>query len=162
MIVPKQILILLAGIPATGKSTFARHLARKHGFAHYDLECYPPSWPRPKLKDFWDTDRAAFVSQLRLNHDRVVLDWGFPVCCLPRVEELRVQGVKLIWFDGHIERARETFVQRGGIDVSNFDKQVEQVQQAGYPGSLNCLTIPALSARGVFLKPLKIERILFR
>ena len=86
MIVPKQIVILLSGIPATGKSEFARHLAREHGFAHYDLERYPRGWPHPELKCIWDANRAAFVAKIRQNHDRVVLDWGFPVSCLSWVK----------------------------------------------------------------------------
>jgi MoxR-like ATPase len=74
MAVPNQVIILLSGIPATGKSEFARHLARDHGFAHYDMECYPRGWPHPELKGKWDTDRPAFVAQVRQHHDRITLD----------------------------------------------------------------------------------------
>ena len=49
----KQAIILLSGVPATGKSEFARHLARECGFAHYDLECHPRGWPHPELKATW-------------------------------------------------------------------------------------------------------------
>lgn len=159
--VPKQTVILLSGIPATGKSKFARHLSRVHGFAHYDLEFYPGGWPHPELKRLWDTDRAAFVVQIRLNHNRVVLDWGFPISCLSWVDQLRDQNVRLIWFDGDVDRAREAFFQRGRIDVANFDKQVKEVQRASYPGSLNCLVIPALSASGVSLDQEQIESLVF-
>jgi len=160
--VPEQTVILLAGIPATGKSTFARHLVREHGFAHYDLECNPRSWPIPELKEVWDVDRTAFATRIRQAHARVVLDWGFPVSCLHWVQKLREQNVRLIWFDGHIDRAREIFVQRGGIDVTCFDKQVAELQQAGCPRSLNCLIIPALTASGHLLDPNQIESKIFR
>lgn len=160
--IPKKIVILLSGVPATGKSKFAHHLAREHGFAHYDLECYPRGWPQPELKEIWETDRTAFVMQIRQNHDRVALDWGFPVSCLSWVKQLRDQDVQLIWFDGDLDRAREVFVRRGGIDVTNFDKQVEEIQRAAYPGSLNCLVIPALSASGVFLDRRQIESKIFQ
>jgi broad-specificity NMP kinase len=80
--VPKQAVILLSGIPATGKSSFARYLALEHRFAHYELECYPKGWPHPELKGKWDTDRSAFVAQARQHHDRIALDWGFPVSCI--------------------------------------------------------------------------------
>jgi hypothetical protein len=159
--VPEHIVLLLSGLPATGKSEFGRHLAREHGFAHYDLECYPRGWPHPELKQTWDSDRKAFVVQLRQNHDRVVLDWGFPVGYLPWVEQLQDQNVRLIWFDGDVNRARERFVQRGGIEGSQFDKQIREIQQAGYPDALRCLVVPALSASGEFMDRHQIERFVF-
>lgn len=161
-VIPKQVVILLFGILATGKSKFARHLAREHGFAHYDLECWPRGWPSPELKTLWDTDRAAFVLQIRQNHDRVILDWGFPVSCVPWVRELRDEDVRLVWFDGDVHRAREAFARRGGIDMAVFQEQVWRIQRAGYPGSLNCLVVPALSASGVFLDEHSIESIVFQ
>jgi len=57
--VPQKSLILLSGVPATGKSTFGRYLAREHGFAHYDLECHPKGWPHPEPKATWDASRPA-------------------------------------------------------------------------------------------------------
>lgn len=113
-VIPKQAIILLSGVPATGKSEFARHLAREYGFAHYDLECHPRGWPHPELKATWDASRSGFVAQLRQYHERIVLDWGFPPSAVPWVEELRRSGAKLVWFDGDIARAQQVFVQRGG------------------------------------------------
>jgi hypothetical protein len=159
--VPKRTIILLSGIPATRKSTFARHLAREHGFAHYDLECYPRGWPHPELKEAWDTNRRTFIAEVCQQHDRVALDWGFPVSCISWVKELQDCGVKLIWFDGDVARARQEFVQRGGIAVTQFDGQVAAIQNAGYPASLDCVIVPALSASGVFLDPRQIERTIF-
>jgi hypothetical protein len=43
--IPKETIILLSGIPAARKSTFGRYLASEHGFAHYDIECYPTVGP---------------------------------------------------------------------------------------------------------------------
>jgi hypothetical protein len=161
MVVPQRIVILLSGIPATSKSTFARYLVRERGFAHYDLECDPRGWPHPELKETWDKDRSNFVTQVRRHHARVALDWGFPVSCLSWVSELRTQDVQLIWFDGEITRARDAYERRGGIG-SVFDEQVKAIKLAGYPSSLNCLVVPALSANGDFLDPRQIESTVFR
>lgn len=162
VVVAKQIIVLLSGIPATGKSEFARYLARERGFAHYDLERYPRGWPHPELKGIWDTDRRDFILKIRQHHDRVVLDWGFPTSCLSWVRQLQGQGVRLIWFDGDVGSARMAFVRRGGIDVRCFDEQVKRIQQAGYPSSLECLVVPALSVTGAFLDQHKIEGMVFQ
>jgi len=52
VVIPRQTVILLSGIPATGKSTFARYLARERGFAHYedaeaDYQTRPSYWVQP-------------------------------------------------------------------------------------------------------------------
>jgi hypothetical protein len=159
--IPKHTVILLSGIPATGKSTFARYLAQKYSFAHYDLECYPRGWPVPELRDTWEASRSDFVAQVRKHHDRIALDWGFPVHCLSWVKELLADGVRLIWFDGDIARARQEFVKRGGIAVTNFEAQVAAIQNAGYPDVLKCLVVSALSGSGGFLNPREIERAVF-
>jgi hypothetical protein len=161
VVVPKQVVILLSGILATGKSTFAHHLACEHGFAHYDLERYPRGWPRPELKGMWDADRSAFIAQVRQHHDRIALDWGFPVSCLSWVEELPNCGVKLVWFDGDIVIAREIFVQRSGIAVEEFDKQVAEIRKAKFPSLLDCVVVRALSDNSVSLDVHQIERIIF-
>jgi hypothetical protein len=159
--VPTRIIILLSGIPATRKSTFGRYLAREHGFAHYDLECYPRGWPKPELKQIWDNDLLSFVAKLLQDHGRVALDWGFPVSCISLVKELQAAGVKLIWFDGDLTRARQAFIERGGIAVAAFDCQGKEIQQAGLPQSLDCVVVPALSANGVFLDQRQIESLVF-
>ena len=161
MTVPQESLILLAGVPATGKSTFGRYLAREHGFAHYDLECHPLGWPYPDLKATWDASRQAFVSELKKRHKRVALDWGFPVRCQFIVNELQAQGVRLIWFDGDRRRARSVFQERGGLALSDFDAQVAAINAAGYPMPLNCIVIQALSAEGAFMEPRTIEKMVF-
>ncbi len=159
--IPKECIILATGIPATGKTTFARYLARNHGFAHYDLECYPRGWPRPELKMVWDASRPAFVEQLRQSHHRVVLDWGFPVVCLPWVNELQAQDVKVVWFSGDLRCARNTFAARGGIPIGAFETQVKAIQEAGLPGPLNCIVVDALADSGTFLEPHEIEHAVF-
>ncbi len=102
--VPRKSLLLLSGIPAVGKSSFGRYLAREHNFALYDLECHPRGWPHPELKRVWDSSRANFVAQLKGRHDRIALDWGFPPQAMPQVRELLALGVRCVWFVGDEKR----------------------------------------------------------
>jgi hypothetical protein len=162
MAIPKRSLILVSGIPATGKSSFARYLAREHGFAHYDLECYPCGWPQPELKPLWDSSRGDFLVKLQVLHPRVALDWGFPVGCLPWVRELVAAGTKLIWFTGSICRARAIFIERGGIDVCQFDAQVKAIQDADFPARLQCQSIDMLSEAGIWKKHSDVIEEVFR
>ena len=145
--------MLLSGIPATRKSSFGRYLATEHRFAHYDIECYPNSWPHPELYKTFLNDRHAFVKRLREQHDRTVLDF----------DELRTCGVRLIWFSGDIAHAHEEFKKRGNCKgpEDNFNKQVTAIQREGYPASLDCVIVPALSSSGVFLDQRQIENIVF-
>ncbi len=146
----KNVIIHVSGIPASGKSTFCRYLAREHGFAHYELECFPRGWPHPELHATWERDRTKFVAELRRWHDRVAIEWGFPPRCHPMVAELSAAGVNLVWFQANIVRAREAFVMRGGMDGRLFDEQVGQLQRARLPEGLDARVIETLDHTGAF------------
>ena len=122
-VIPERCTILVSGVPATGKSTFARHLTSQHGFAHYYLESFPSGWPRIELKSLWDSSRVTFAVAVRQAHKRAVLDWGFPPSCLSWVRELQTAGVGLVWFDGNIKQARAVFARRGGLSLKAFGQQ---------------------------------------
>jgi hypothetical protein len=162
VIVPRESLLLLSGIPAVGKSTFGRYLARKHNFAHYDLECHPRGWPHPELKRVWDSSRANFVAQLKERHDRIALDWGFPPQAMPQVRELLALGVRCVWFAGNVATARKLFIERSGIPVADFDIQVRRIEEAGLPEALECTRVEALTRAGTLRAPSAILREIFR
>ena len=161
MAIPTSCIILLSGVPATGKTSFGRFLARTQDFAHYDLEGHPRGWPYPELKQTWDESPVLFVSELRRRHPRVALDWGFPVHCRPIVSLLQGEGVRLIWFDGDRSEARRVFEARGGIALSKFEGQIADIQRADFPRTLECQVIATLSAGGAFLESASIESTVF-
>ena len=68
-----------------------------------------------------------------------------------------------IWFSGDVAHAREEFKKRGVGKGSedNFNKQITAIQREGYPASLDCVIVPALSSTGVFLDQHQIENIVF-
>jgi len=137
-----------SGIPATGKSSFSRFLASKHGFAHYDLECFPRGWPVPSLYALWCTRPLDFVKQLQAVHERAIIDWGFPIECLPLVTQFSACGIRLIWFNGDITHARRLFLERGGLDPARFDHQVSEIQRVGLPAGIEATVVDALTAAG--------------
>lgn len=127
--------LLIAGLPATGKSSFTSFLSAEFGSVAYDLERYPEGWPNPELHHQWEASRSLFVSSLVQAHPAgVALDWGFPPVCLSWVEQLEAAGVSCIWFTGDLMRLRERFIARGTIPVDCFDAQVAAIKRAGLPG----------------------------
>jgi hypothetical protein len=161
MKLPKKSLLLLSGIPAAGKSSFGRYLAREHDFAHYDLECHPHGWPHHELKQVWHSSRTTFVAQLKGLHQRIALDWGFPPHAVSLVHELLAMGVRLVWFAADIAQARRLFEERGGIQVTEFDDQVRAIQNAGLPHPLPCVTVEGLTEAGELREPSEIFREVF-
>lgn len=88
--------LLIAGIPGTGKSGFAKWLVREHGY----LLCSPEKEPKGTIR------------QARDRSSDVVIDWGFPVSCLSTVDLLIKSGVEPWWFDGDRCAALQSFLTR--------------------------------------------------
>src|SRR5205823_4467699 len=96
-------LVVVSGIPATGKSAYASWLREEHGFVHVDIENggFDPlglagAWaaiarlPPPPLD--------PLIEGLRALAAPVVLDWGFPPERLPLVKAMHVSGITAWWF----------------------------------------------------------------
>jgi len=112
--------ILITGVPATGKSTFARWLAAEHGY----VRC--PSGEEPNPSTFLaDIDRARKMSA------NVVIDWGFPPSQLNEVRSLIASGVEPWWFDGDREAALHAFLARKGHPATkaDWDAQLRNVEE---------------------------------
>jgi len=129
----KTRVMLLTGIPASGKSVFGQWLEKSKGFLFLNVE--HGALDRLGLKAAWDgmfsgTGTAEqFVQELTRLQRLVVLDWGFPVHCLPIVEALQQAGVEAWWFDGNREAARQSFVRRGTVPIELFDKQLSGIER---------------------------------
>jgi hypothetical protein len=111
--------LLIAGIPGTGKSTFTRWLINHH---HY-VRCPFGEEPGPT---FW-----ADINEARATRPNVVIDWGFPVSCLPAVRTLIASGVKPWWFDGDRDAALQSFLARPDHPATraDWDRQITAIQQ---------------------------------
>lgn len=123
----------IAGIPATGKSTFGRWLQKERGFLHVDVEApgvlYRLQLESPWLKLFQENSASAFISQLRQLATDVVLDWGFPPTYLPQVTLLQKEGVEAWWFTAQTDIARARFVERGTVPLRAFEVQMSAIQE---------------------------------
>jgi hypothetical protein len=106
--------VLIAGIPGTGKTAFARWLVDHHGF----VRC--PAGEEPD---------EAFSSEVleALVHPRLVIDWGFPANephlteCLAFIESLIKRGVRAWWFDGDRNAAHASFRDRGTVSHAAWE-----------------------------------------
>lgn len=110
--------LLIAGIPGTGKSTFARWLVAKHGYSR----C--PSGEEPGHAFFEEIDAARTASE------KVVIDWGFPTGMLDQVRLLIESGFEHWWFDGARDAALETFLARTGHpgELGDWNTQLANVE----------------------------------
>lgn len=119
-------LILITGIPGTGKTTVANYLALKHDFTHYDREDFS-NWSS-ELTHLWRASLRTFVLTATLANPKIVISWGF----LPGEDDADIQllinmGFKMFWFDGDRTAARRTFLQRGTVPEQLFREQMERI-----------------------------------
>jgi len=129
--------LMVAGIPGTGKSTFCRFLADRHGFAFYEVDRMPQWQDRAAWEDLLQRSRSEFVARFRELHPKgAVLEWGFVPEQAPLARELIGAGMRPIWFAGDYNRARELFVARGTVLPDLFDLQVGRIKAADLPQSL--------------------------
>lgn len=130
----RQKLILLSGIPASGKSSYGQWLAREKGFLHLDVEkngVLAKAGLEPVFHEtFQSRDVMPFVRTLRSRERHVAVDWGFPPHCLWVIQALGRAGVDLWWFDGDREAARKAFLKRGTVAVANLDRQMGAIERA--------------------------------
>ena len=126
---------LIAGIPASGKSTFCRWLEEKKGFLHLNIE-KPGVLDRYELATAWDAlfdaraSAAPFIEALEKFKYPVVIDWGFPPECLHTVRKLFEGGVMLWWFAADWAVARRKFQLRRYPHVQDFDIQIQKIKDA--------------------------------
>lgn len=125
--------ILLSGIPGTGKTTVAEHLALAHNYAHVDMEA-DEFEPRRRFRK----DPASFLRALGDAKD-IVMSWGFgPYDDNPLIGLVRQAGYTLIWLDGDRVASLASFLRR---------EQHDERMEAAYYGQVNRIIITELVQR---------------
>ncbi|TMC49240.1 MAG: hypothetical protein E6J14_09245 [Chloroflexi bacterium] len=160
--------IVISGVPGTGKSTFAGWLQRERGFTHVDAD--HGGLNRPELRKWLpdcqapSADVEPFCDALRALGERVVLDWGFPVVCLPVIRAIHAAGVTAWWFDGDRAAARKAFIERRTASVNDLDRQMAAIarHEAELAIFYEDRLIYAVAEDGTFAPPLVVFQTIFK
>lgn len=153
--------VVISGVPGTGKSWFGRWLQDEYGFVY--LEADAGGMSEYRLNGL---DGEAFVHQLRSLAPRVVLEWGYPVEFLPRLQAIQRGGVPTWWFDGDRAAARASYIRPRGdaeVTVAAFEKQLAAIERTWpalkefYEGRI----VHTLRADGSFVNPERVMARLF-
>src|SRR5512138_1310575 len=105
---PQPDLLLITGIPGTGKTWYGDKFAEEFGFVHYDFEDQPTLNSLP-------ADPAQLVASMVGQKEKVVITWGFVPDDQPSVSvlrQLRNASFRLIWFDGNRDAAKQKYEEK--------------------------------------------------
>jgi hypothetical protein len=139
-------IIVLSGLPATGKSTLRRELVDGFGMAGGSLnweDNEPP--PGPRHVELWrayesacgsgDPSPLALAARL-LGSEGVVLEWGLPAndkaapVCFPLARAMREsREFRFVWLEINADRARSRFQVAHPDWLNMFDVQAAGVER---------------------------------
>lgn len=160
-------MLLLSGVPATGKSTFGNWLEEAKGYLHVDAERdgrlqelgVHECW----AEVFTSFDATEFVKRLKGMNNEVVFNWGFPTQFADVARALQNAGLEPWWFDADHVVARRLFLNRGGIPIADFDRFVSDLKR-DWPKIepiFQPRIVKTLSDDGLYMSPNKIYDVMF-
>lgn len=150
-------IILITGIPGTGKTEIGNYLQKKCGFVHIDMEVIL------HLPNCWQYVEDNITEAKKSDKD-LVITWGFmPGVDDKRVLQLKRMGARLIWFDGNRRAARKAFLKRATVSESLLDKQMRRIETADIEDIFQPIVFnPFKKKRDVFLTKSEIVRRLMK
>lgn len=124
-------ILLISGVPCSGKSYFCKWLERTASFLHFDVE-KDGRLEQRGLKPLWDRcftlgSAGPLAKALRILGSPVVLNWGFSPEWLSVVAMLKREGVSIWWFDADHAAARRAFIKRDDVPLECFDRQMPKI-----------------------------------
>jgi hypothetical protein len=139
-------LLLITGIPGTGKTWYGDKFAEEFGFVHYDLE------DQQTLNRF-ASNPAQFIADAVGQKGNVVVTWGFVPDNQPSIEavlQFRNCGFKLIWFDGDRPSALRQFQKRGTVSEELFYLQMFRIEDSKIVEQLRPMIVSPFDESGQF------------
>ncbi len=126
-------LIIISGIPCTGKTSFGDWLKDEHEYFHFDFEkeskngIFHPLLENIQFKNI-DTNLIKLLSTLS---NKIVITWGFPPneYCFNIIENFQNSGFQPWWFSTDMDIARNYYIQRDGLKNTElfFDIQAKKL-----------------------------------
>ena len=135
-------LLLITGIPGTGKTTVGDHLAERHGFRHVNREVHEP-------RIFTD-DPRRFLEETPSD---VVATWGFRPLApedVAGVVGLCSLGFRGVWFDGYRPWALRQVIESPTKSESDFYLQMRNVEISGIRQTIQFPTVDPFTPSGEF------------
>lgn len=111
-------LLIISGIPGTGKSEFSKWLVENYNFSYHEYDKCQENYS----EGFFEKERA-------------VIEWGFDSnepglsYCIGKIKFLIDDyGAQHWWFDGDRDAALESFSNRGTVKRSSWDRQLQGIE----------------------------------
>jgi adenylate kinase family enzyme len=139
-------LLLITGVPGTGKTTYGDKFAKEFGFLHYDLE------DQQTLNRFV-ANPAQFIGELLNEKKNVVVTWGFGPDDEPSVSlvlQLRSAGFRWIWFDGNRPAALREFQSRATAQEIALYVQMYRIEKSRIVERLRPTVVNSFDNHGQF------------
>ena len=155
-------LIIIAGVAGTGKTTIGKLLAEKLGLPFYDADDFHPSANRKKMKagiPLNDNDRQPWLKLLAENLKQWASREGAILACSALKENYRrelmtVPSLTWIFLHGSKELITERLKARGGhfFKVELLDSQFQALEIPRYGLHLEVLQSPELVVQEILNK----------
>jgi hypothetical protein len=144
----KRKLILITGIPGTGKTWYGNFFAQHYGFVHRNVE------EEPGLLQRLCDDPPDEIGRILNTPGDVVVTWGFvpgPVGT-DVVNKFRDKRFKLVWFDGDRPAALRAYIKRGSPEEL-FYLQMYRIENSKAVQLLAPLVVKTIDENGEFKPP---------
>jgi adenylate kinase family enzyme len=138
-------LLLITGIPGTGKTWYGDQFANQFGFLHYDLE-------EQSTLHLLGANPAQFIAELASRNENVVVTWGFVPDATQTaiVFQFRDAGFKVVWFDGNRPAALREFRKRNTVPEELFYAQMYRIENSRIIAQLKPIIINSFDDEGRF------------
>lgn len=138
-------LILIAGIPGTGKTTIGNFLEKSYGYLHVDME------ENHRTSEIL-ADIDAFTKKHFSGNKDVVVTWGFSPDqdTIDVVNKLCTFGFKIFWFDGNRDSAHKATMNRAGFDEKVLQQQMNYLAEWDIPKKIKAKIIDVFNDKGNF------------